>query len=385
MTSIGDYAFQNCTGLTSVTIGSGVTSIGERAFVCCSNLANVYCFADPTKLTWGDSDTDFITEYSSDPNYKTKCHVFKESAWDGFKSTVNVTFVGDLGSITCPVELTEATGVDLLTSLAGRTDITAPLNVSFKRTFTSGVASTVCLPFDFTPTGGTYYVFHSVDKSTSPWTVTMAEADPDNCAQTDANGHLLANTPYLFMPAADGEVTFSGIIATVASSYTAGSVTKAATNADGTNDAAHEWQFKGTFVLRTWYDADPGNIYAFSANQITATDGVSTIHAGDFFRISGGDKSRLRPFRACMEYVTKTSQARGVSRTSADNEVLPDKMIVRLIGLEGTPTQIGTLDTHTGEVTFDDDAWYSLDGRKLSAKPTKKGIYIHSGKTVVVK
>jgi hypothetical protein len=30
-------------------------------------------------------------------------------------------------------------------------------------------------------------------------------------------------------------------------------------------------------------------------------------------------------------------------------------------------------------------AWYSLDGRKLSGKPTKSGVYIHNGKKVVIK
>ena len=35
VTSIGDYAFDDCTGLTSVTIPSSVTSIGELAFSCC--------------------------------------------------------------------------------------------------------------------------------------------------------------------------------------------------------------------------------------------------------------------------------------------------------------------------------------------------------------
>ena len=29
------------------------------------------------------------------------------------------------------------------------------------------------------------------------------------------------------------------------------------------------------------------------------------------------------------------------------------------------------------------DAWYTLDGRKLNGQPTKKGVYIHNGKTVI--
>ena len=40
-TSIGDYAFSECSGLTSVTIPNSVTSIGERAFSYCYGLTSV--------------------------------------------------------------------------------------------------------------------------------------------------------------------------------------------------------------------------------------------------------------------------------------------------------------------------------------------------------
>ncbi|MBO5675324.1 MAG: leucine-rich repeat domain-containing protein [Bacteroidaceae bacterium] len=41
VTSIGDYAFQDCSGLTSVTIGNSVESIGNYAFSSCSGLTSV--------------------------------------------------------------------------------------------------------------------------------------------------------------------------------------------------------------------------------------------------------------------------------------------------------------------------------------------------------
>ncbi len=41
VTTIGDYAFDNCSKLTSITIPSSVTTIGMRAFQNCDNLTNV--------------------------------------------------------------------------------------------------------------------------------------------------------------------------------------------------------------------------------------------------------------------------------------------------------------------------------------------------------
>jgi len=43
VTSIGDYAFYNCTGLTSVTIGNGVISIGDYVFFGCKRINEIHC------------------------------------------------------------------------------------------------------------------------------------------------------------------------------------------------------------------------------------------------------------------------------------------------------------------------------------------------------
>ena len=54
VTSIGDYAFQGCSSLTSVTIGESVTSIGTRAFYSCSSLTSVTIPNSVTKI-WGEA------------------------------------------------------------------------------------------------------------------------------------------------------------------------------------------------------------------------------------------------------------------------------------------------------------------------------------------
>ena len=66
--SIGDYAFDGCDSLTSITISDSVTSIGERAFYVCDSLTSItipdgvknigeYAFdgcSNLTSVTFGD-------------------------------------------------------------------------------------------------------------------------------------------------------------------------------------------------------------------------------------------------------------------------------------------------------------------------------------------
>ena len=49
------------------------------------------------------------------------------------------------------------------------------------------------------------------------------------------------------------------------------------------------------------------------------------------------------------------------------------------------PTGISELYMATTESSATNDAWYTLDGRQLRAQPTKKGLYIHCGRKVVVR
>lgn len=69
--------------------------------------------------------------------------------------------------------------------------------------------------------------------------------------------------------------------------------------------------------------------------------------------------------------------------TRAAGDGLPQSITVRLVSRGGETTAIGTLDTQTGELSF--DGWYDMNGRKLDGKPTKKGLYINNRYKVVIK
>ncbi len=53
ITSIGDYTFQGCSGLTSVVIPNSVTSIGNSAFYKCSNLTSIVIPSSVTSIEDG--------------------------------------------------------------------------------------------------------------------------------------------------------------------------------------------------------------------------------------------------------------------------------------------------------------------------------------------
>ena len=59
VTSIGDYVFNECSNLTSVTIPSSVTSIGNEAFCFCRGIKEIYCYAEETPEVKSSYDGSF--------------------------------------------------------------------------------------------------------------------------------------------------------------------------------------------------------------------------------------------------------------------------------------------------------------------------------------
>ena len=254
------------------------------------------------------------------------------------------------------IVLTDGENLSALSAYTGQT-----VALTYSRSFTTGKASTVCVPFafDVTSAGGTFYTFTGITKSEGTYIADMTE-------YTGAN--LVPNTPYLFTPSATGSVDFSDTYE-IPASITAGSTTSG------------NWTFLGTYTTVSWTDA-PTGIYGFSAQDVDA-QGISQ---GEFVKV--GAYVRVKPMRCYLKYKNGTEDyagARGMNRAAANDEPLSESIKVRLISANGEVTGIGTLQTKTGEVTLDGEAWYSTDGRRIVGKPSTKGIYLNNGKKVVIK
>ena len=275
-----------------------------------------------------------------------------KTEFDGLNLTVRLIY-----------NLNETDGITdaIATEIAGKP-------AQFIRTgITADAYSTVCLPFDFTaPTGCTIYGFQGIHYDEDALGAGQGTWVADIAETTTMNAH----TPYIFKSTGT-EVTFSGT-ASDAADYSSALESNAVSATVGTDQA---WTFKGTYSAIDWTTTAPDvPTYGFSTYVPAAT-----IAAGTFVRFVQG--ASLAPFRARLIY-SGTDTHLNAPKRSAVND-LPQYIIVRIVGGDGSTTAIGTLDTRTGEISTGD--WFDLNGRRLPGKPTKKGLYINNGNTVVIK
>ena len=332
-------------------------------------------------LGW-TSGSDYIKASEIGPNYDTNTvSIANGKAFtDGTSAYTSVTPSATLEALT-NVTLRPITGVTLTKD--GSDNLTATLDptseeevsipvavevdhVEVNRTYESGKASTVYLPFTIAVanvSGGTFNKFTGVDETTTPmWTVKYTEV---------TSGNIEANTPYIFLPDG-GKITVNNT-----TPITVG------TEIASAPQTASGWEFIGTHKRIKWThdttdpeytserEAEIGTIYGFAAND------SGTDHVGDFVKV--GNNVWINPERAYLKRSTSSARA-----MTAGNETqqLPEKMKVVIVKANGETTEIGTLSIDNGQWIMDN--YYGLDGRRLSGKPTKSGLYIKNGKKVLV-
>ena len=282
----------------------------------------------------------------------------------------------------------------------GIPDITTQLwvpSLRYKRTFTVGKPVTVMLPFNFTKSDfkqggssdgltGHFYEFKGIrldENVSNKWVAVMGE--PDNPETTT----MKANTPYLYVPDDEPEYWYIYNDGDGVNIFTEGyDGGNKVTPYDGSKESYswNKWNFKGTYQPRYWSGSENpeeiGKVYGFAGNTKKVDE--QNVVAGDFVRAKSGAK--IRPTSCYLMWAgSEPSNARALTRGAAATEELPQSITVKLISANGDVDAIGEIDTKTGEVTFDSEAWYTLDGVRLSGKPSSKGIYINNGKKIVIK
>ena len=91
VTSIGDWAFEDCSGLTSVTIGNSVTNIGYDAFYNCSSLTSVTIPGDVKSIgAWAFSCCSGLKSVTIGNDVTS----IEYDAFDGCSGLTSMTFLG---------------------------------------------------------------------------------------------------------------------------------------------------------------------------------------------------------------------------------------------------------------------------------------------------
>lgn len=226
-------------------------------------------------------------------------------------------------------------------------------NIQWNRAFAGGKKHTVCLPFEPTAllTSGKVFEFTGISG--------------DKMVMTEVSATTLeANKPYIFEPTADmTDITFNNVTVNIGQD-------PKTTQADFT--------FQGTYTSKTtWTEAELGKCYGFTAK---AADGYEQ---GMFAKLNDG--ASAKPFRAYLQYTGSGTLKDDLDDASAGTRglvSLPDAIGIIWVMADGT-TAISSLTQQSQQTTA--NGWYTLDGRKLSGKPSKKGVYVSNGQKVIIK
>lgn len=422
VTHVGKFAFAYCSSMESVTIGSSVTSIDLNAFSDCTATTDVYCYANPAKLSWNDGSKDDFKKDGS-----TQCHVFNASAWSGFSETVNIAFTGDLIGSDAPSRLLWAYDADAKTLTFSGTGDMKNFVLNSERPWDDyrNNITNIVLGEGMTSIGmSAFYGCNSLTSVDIPANVTSLEgltfAYCANLATVNVYASSCALKLYDFsVDASDRKIyVFADKVDAYrnaenwkgyASDILPLTLTANAGDKDGEywatyyNDLADCTVGEGTKVFKIaltdksleMTKIDDGIINRGEGVVLKSASASIPLYYSETGSATSYEDNDLQGTMTRIEnpgyaYVlNKKTSGIGFYKLSENGIIGAQKAYLTYdSGNKIATRSFFRFDDTTGIGTISDerekksDAWYTIDGKKLNRKPAAKGIYIRNGKAV---
>ena len=228
----------------------------------------------------------------------------------------------------------------------------ADVTIAGRTFYRDGAWNTLCLPFDVTIAGSVLdgadlRALDNADLKDGVLTLNFTPAAPAEGAVTA----IEAGKPYIIKWSKPGSyVAYNGQNAATCSDIVSPTFKGVTITAPTPQPVTFTGgSFKGTYQSITFTDKNPSILFLGAGNTL-------------YYPESGAKIGAQRAY-----FDLGTAQAR--------------QFVLNFDG-EGTQNGIGL--TEITEITERAGAWYTIDGVRLDGKPTKKGLYIHGGKKVVV-
>ncbi len=238
------------------------------------------------------------------------------------------------------MEMSDAT--DIYSFVAANTDKVYDLTLANRTLYRDGDWNTICLPFDQTIAGSVLDGAEARELASA-----SINGSTLNLNFSEPVSKLTAGKPYIIKWAKGSDISnpvFTGV-----------------TVSDANNDFESEAgdvpvRFVGTYEKKVFNDEDKTVLFLGANNHLYYPDGKGTTTIG-----------------ACRAYF----------KIGDDNNTFNARQLTGFnLNTDSETTSIASDQIVLGDESA---AWYSLDGRKLSQKPTEKGVYIVNGRKVVIK
>ena len=408
VTSIGEHAFDGCTGLVSITIPTSVTNIGKYAFYWCTNLSSITI---PAYVTSIEASAFGACSNLISVTLPDGVRSIGNNAFSGCTSLVSIaipksvtvigynTFSGctDLTSLTCNAIVPPSCGSDCFSQVnksiplyVPEKSIDAYINAKQWNSFANilpiqeNSSLTLSLTDEHSDLTKGYYNKGKVtlsrnNMSVGDYTTFCLPFDIDISKTTD-------NFSKVYQPLNISFLKPSGTLLLLLDEISGSSIIKAGQTFVAkckTTDVVFENCSDVTFDDST-PNPTPSNLKVYNfdgiSGALTQNTDIKIKIGGTYSQLSNTDKNNYRTLSANGSFDSTTSVTPFQMYVYIDDSSLGSK--VTSISFDFNDEATGTKELRMNN---DKTSVYDLNGRMVNEKNLKPGLHIKKGKKVVVK